>query len=130
MLAAINYASEKSNIPLVLFGSGANGSVSLKVALTNKKVRAVVALSPGEYFMPEIKIQDTIAPLRKPVFISSSKAEFPYVSKLASGIDESYITLFEPNQGPGYRGTASLSLDYEQNAEYWIALIRFFKDLV
>ena len=130
MLAAINYASEKSKIPQVLFGSGVNGSVCLKVALTNENVRAVVALSPGEYFLPEIKIQDTIAPLQKPVFISSSKVEYPYVSELASGIDENYITLFKPKQGPGYRGTASLSLDYEQNTEYWIALIRFFKKLV
>jgi dienelactone hydrolase len=130
VLAAINYASKKTSMPLVLFGSGVNGSISLKVAVTNENVRAVVALSPGEYFIPEIKIQNIIASLQKPVFISSSKDEFPYVSILASGIDEHYITLFEPKQGPGDRGTASLSLDYEQNTEYWIALIRFFKDLI
>jgi pimeloyl-ACP methyl ester carboxylesterase len=130
VVAAIKYAYEKSELPVVLFGSGANGSLSLKLALLNENVRAVVALSPGEYFMPEISIQDTIANLKKPVFISSSKVEFPYVSELASGIEEDYITLFEPRQGPGDRGTASLSLDYEQNTEYWIALILFFKDLM
>jgi len=130
VVAAINYAFEKSELPVVLFGSGANGSLSLKIAVTNEKVRAVVALSPGEYFLPEIKIQDTITTLQKPVFISSSKAEFPYVSELASSINENYISLFEPKQGPGDRGTASLSLDYEQNTEYWIALILFFKELM
>ncbi len=129
MMAAINYAFEKSELPVVLFGSGANGSLSLKIAVTKENVRAVVALSPGEYFLPEIKIQDTIAALQKPVFISSSKAEFPYVSELASGINDKYISLFEPKQGPGDRGTASLSLDYEQNTEYWIALILFFNEL-
>ena len=127
---AIQYVQGKSNLPVVLFGSGANGSLSLKIALSDSVVRAVVALSPGEYFMPEIKIQDIISPLKKPVFISSSKAEFPYVSELASGIDKDYITLFEPKEGAGERGTASFSVDYDYNTEYWIALILFFKDLM
>ena len=130
MLAAIQYVDEKSNLPVVLFGSGANGSLSLKIALSDSIVRAVVALSPGEYFMPEIKIQDIISPLEKPVFITSSKAEFPYVSELASGINKDYVSLFEPKQGEGERGTGSFSVDYEYNTEYWIALILFFKDLM
>jgi len=128
--AAIQYAYAKSKLPVVLFGSGANGSLSLKIALSDSIVRAVVALSPGEYFMPEIKIQDIISPLKKPVFISSSKAEFPYVSELASGIDKDYVTLFEPKEGAGERGTGSFSVDYDYNTEYWIALILFFKDLM
>ena len=130
MMAAISYAREKSKHPVVLFGSGANGSLSLKIALSDSSVRAVVALSPGEYFMPEIKIQDAISNLNKPVFISSSKAELPYVSELASGIDKEYVTLFEPKQGAGDRGTRSLTTDYEYNNEYWIALMLFFKDLM
>jgi len=128
--AAIRYVREKSNLPVVLFGSGANGSLSLKVALSDSLVRAVVALSPGEYFLPEIKIQEAIASLEKPVFITSSKAEFPYVSELASGIDPNYVSLFEPQQGAGERGTGSFSVDYEYNTEYWLALILFFKDLM
>ncbi len=130
MLAAIKYVGEKSNLPVVLFGSGANASLSLKVALSDSLVRAVIAVSPGEYYMPEIKIQDAISDLNKPVFITSSKVEFPYVSELASGIDKDYITLFEPKQGEGERGTRSFSVDYEYNIEYWLALILFFKDLM
>ncbi len=130
MLAAIRYVDEKSNLPVVLFGSGANGSLSLKIALSDSLVRAVVAVSPGEYFMPEIKIQDAISNLEKPVFITSSKTEYPYVSELASGMDANYVTLFEPKQGAGKRGTQSFSVDYEYNTEYWLALILFFKDLM
>lgn len=130
MLAAIRYVDEKSNLPVVLFGSGANGSLSLKLAVTDSLVRAVVAVSPGEYFMPEIKIQESISVLEKPVFITSSKTEFPYVKELASGINQEYVSLFEPKQGAGERGTRSFSVDYEYNTEYWIALILFFKDLM
>ena len=72
MKAAIEYAFNKSNQPVILFGSGANGSLSLKLAKENDNVRAVVALSPGEYFLPHINIQDTISNLKKPVFITSS----------------------------------------------------------
>ena len=129
-VAAIRYAREKSEQPVVLFGSGANGSLSLKIALSNTDVKAVIALSPGEYFMPEIKIQEVISPLEKPVFITSSKAELPYVSELASGMDKDYVTLFEPKQGAGDRGTRSFSADYSNNNEYWIALMLFFKDLM
>jgi len=128
--AAISYIQSKTELPVVLFGSGANASLSLKIAMENELVRATVALSPGEYFMPTVKIQDLIAGIKKPVFVSSSKAEIPYVSELSSGIEEEYLTLFEPKRGDGDRGTASLTADYEENNEYWVALILFFRDLI
>jgi len=130
MEAAIDYAFKKSNQPVILFGSGANGSLSLKMASENENVRAVVAFSPGEYFLPNIYIQDTITNLKKPTFISSSLSEIPYISQLASGIDEQYVTLFEPKLGDGSRGTASLTAETENNSEYWLALLLFFKDLI
>jgi pimeloyl-ACP methyl ester carboxylesterase len=128
--AAIEYIKGKSELPVILFGSGANASLSLKMAVENEHVRAVVALSPGEYFMPTLKIQDTISGLKKPVFITSSKSEFPYITELASGLEDEYATLFEPKQGEGHRGTESLSVNYDDNTEYWVALILFFRELI
>ena len=128
--AAIEYVQGKSQLPVILFGSGANGSLGLKLAVENEHVRAAVALSPGEYFMPALKIQDTITGLKKPVFITASKSEIPYVSELASGLEEDYLTLFEPKQGEGHRGSESLSINYNDNTEYWVALILFFRDLM
>lgn len=128
--AAIKYITAKSEFPLILLGSGANGSLSLKMAMDNEHVRAAVALSPGEYFLPEVKIQDAIAGLSKPVFIAASKTEFPYVSELASSMNEEFLTLFEPRQGEGQRGTESLSENYDDSTEYWVALMLFFRDLM
>lgn len=130
MQSAIRYVSSKSNLPVILFGSGANGSLSLKLANENENVRAVVAMSPGEYFLPNINIQDTISTLKKPVFITSSRSELTYVTQLVSGMDEKYVSLFEPKLGEGNRGTASLTAENEHNSEYWLALLLFFKDLV
>jgi len=128
--AAIQYIRGKSELPVILFGSGANGSLSLKIAAENENVRAAVALSPGEYFMPSLKIQDRIKDLKKPVFITASKAEIPYITELASDLDEEYLTLFEPRRGEGNRGSESLSEKYDENTEYWVALILFFRDLM
>ena len=128
--AAIEYIQGKSEHPVVLFGSGANGSLGLKIARENDHVRAAVALSPGEYFMPGLKIQDTISGLKKPVFITGSKDEIPYVTELASGVEEDYLTLFDPKKSEGKRGSESLSENYNDNTEYWVALILFFRDLL
>jgi dienelactone hydrolase len=130
MQAAIDYALAKSSKPVILLGSGANGSLCLKMAGENKSVRAVIALSPGEYFLPDLKIQETASNLEKPVFITSSKPEFPYASELSSGIPESYLTLFKPELGEGGRGSRSLTKENQYNSEYWLALILFFKDLI
>ena len=130
MLASIYYAYELSGKPVILFGSGANGSLSLKLGKSSELVRAVVAFSPGEYFLPELSIEDTIAGMAKPVFIASGKPEIPYVEQLASNIDEDYKTLFKPQLGEGLRGTASLNPKNENNSEYWLALLLFFKDLI
>ena len=130
ILAAIKYAKNKSDQPVILFGSGVNASLSLKLAKENEHVRAVIALSPGEYFQPQISIQDTITGIRKPVFVSSSLNELPYVQTLVSGINEDYLTLFEPKLGEGARGSASLTNKTENHSEYWLALLLFFKELV
>ena len=130
MLAAINYAFERSSQPVILFGSCANGSLSLKVARENDRVRAVVALSPGEYFLPTISIQDTITNLKKPVFVSSSLSESPYVVQLVSGVEKDYVRHFEPKMGEGGRGSVSLSTENPNHSEYWLELLLFFKDLV
>ena len=130
ILAAIEFAYAKSNKPVVLMGSGANGSLCLKVAYEHENVKAVIALSPGEYFLPGLNIQDTISHLNKPVFISSSLSELPFVSQLISEVDDQYISLFEPQLGEGGRGTASLTTANKHNSEYWFALLLFFKDLM
>lgn len=130
MNAAIRYAFFRSDLPVILFGSGVNASLSLKLATESELVKAVVALSPGEYFLPAISIHDTISNLRKPVFITSSQSEFPYMEQLVSGMDEHYVTLFKPELGEGSRGTGSLTTENEHNSEYWLALLLFFKDLM
>jgi pimeloyl-ACP methyl ester carboxylesterase len=130
ILAAIRYAYERSGQPVILFGSMANGSLCMKIARENDNVRAVVAFSPGEYFLPLLSIQDTIAGMKKPTFVTSSLSESPYMTELVSGIEADYVTVFQPELGEGGRGLESLANDNPNHSEYWLALLLFFKDLV
>lgn len=128
--AAIGFAVEKSQQPVILFGCGANGSLALKLTKEHEEVRAGVALSPGEYFLPDMSIRDTIAGLNKPVFVSSSKSEYPYLDQLVSKVEEENLVVFEPELAEGQRGSASLESNNENHSEYWLALLLFFKELL
>ncbi len=127
--AAIAYATKKTGLPVVLLGAGANASIAMKLARENAAVRAVVALSTGEYFRPRLIIRETVAGLEKPVLILTNQMEYPYVEELASGISNEYKTIFKPEEAQGSRGSRALLSDNPTNSEYWLSLLIFFKDL-
>jgi len=127
--AAVKKARDLSGNQVILLGAGANGSLAMKTAREMDEVKAVIALSPGEYFRPSLNIEDTISGLEKPVLITSSRLEFPYMEQLASGIDEQYKTIFAPENTEGARGTRALLPENPSNGEYWLTLLLFFKDL-
>jgi len=127
--AAINYAVQKSERKVVLLGAGANGSLALKRAKENENVKAAVALSPGEYFQTVFAVSDTITGLRKPILITATVEELPYVESMLSNVDENNKTIFAPEQAEGERGTKALLSENKTRSEYWLALLLFFKDL-
>jgi hypothetical protein len=127
--AAISYAHEKSGDKVILLGAGANGALVLKAAKEQDAVRAAISLSPGEFFLPMLSIQDTISGLQKPLLVTSSRLEFPYVEELLSNVAEDYKTIFVPESAEGERGTGALLSDNPSNSEYWLAVLLFFKDL-
>lgn len=126
--AAIDYAITASGKEVVLLGSGATGSLCLKLAKEMDEIMGVVAFSPGEFYAPFLSIQDTISGMQKPVFVASTQLEHPYVEQMLSGIDEEFKTSFKPEGGEGLRGTNALKPDNPTNGEYWLALLLFFKE--
>jgi hypothetical protein len=127
--AAISYAYQKSGEKVILLGAGANGSLVLKAAREQDAVRAAIALSPGEFYMPLLSIQDTISGIQKPLLVTSSRMEYPYIVELMSNVDEDYKTIFAPENSEGERGTKALLSENPSNSEYWLAVLLFFKDL-
>jgi dienelactone hydrolase len=128
--AALAYVKRFNDKPVVLFGSAFSASLCLMVAENNPRVRAVVALDPGEYFQPLIHMADEISRVNKPVFIGCSAVDYDYLQKLVRNMSPELVTLFKPQTGEGARGTAALKEGNPTRNEYWFALTLFFKKLV
>lgn len=126
ILAAIDYAFEKSKKPVILFGSSYSASLALVVAKSNAKVKAVVAFSPGEYFENTLNVQTSLTGYDKPVFAAVSKKEFSYLETLLTGVTKNK-TIFQPQSGDGEHGSKALWKSNKSSSEYWMALISFLK---
>ncbi|OFY18557.1 MAG: hypothetical protein A2W98_04820 [Bacteroidetes bacterium GWF2_33_38] len=134
--AAVEYAYKKSNQKVVLVGSSYSASLSLVIGKTNDKVKAIVALSPGEFFKPLLDVKQEITGLTKPVFVGCSQREFPYAQEYESVINSKQKVFFKPQDGPGEHGAKSLwekadtgKSDYDSSKEYWMALLVFFNQI-
>ena len=131
IIAAVSKAHELSGEKnVILLGSGANGSLCLKVGKEHPDVAAVIALSPGEFFRPAMLMEDTLAGMQKPVFVTSTQQEYPYIEQMLTGIGDPYKTIYKPQEQEGERGTRALEPGTPSNSEYWLALILFIKDLM
>ncbi len=126
MIAAINYAYQKSGKKVVLVGSSYSASLALKIAATNKKVSAVLAFSPGEYFGEKLNLKKEITEISVPVFATSSKDESSSVTVLLSDIKPKIKVHFIPTSA-GKHGSSALWKNNPNNQEYWEALKAFMK---
>ncbi len=126
--AAIKWVKERSNKPVILFGSSFSASLCLMIAKDDEDVKAVVAFSPGEFFTPEISIQSEIKDLEKPVFVASSTRENSYINEMLSFVPSINKTIFAPKNG-GEHGSKSLWKSNPNNQEYWLALTMFFSKI-
>lgn len=129
MLAAIEWAYNKSNKKVVLFGSSYSASLALKIGRSNPKVKAVVAFSPGEYFQPGFILKDHLNGYDIPVFVACSQREFAYMGSLLAAIPDNLKSVFKPQEGPGEHGSKALWNANPSSNEYWLALLLFFKTL-
>jgi len=127
--ASIKWVKERSDKPVVLFGSSFSASLSLLMAKDNPDIDAVIAFSPGEFFEPEINIKTEIKNLKKPVFVAASKREEPYIKEMFSFVPSTNKTIFVPEKGPGEHGSKSLWNSNPTSKEYWLALTMFFSKI-
>lgn len=129
MRAAIDWAYEKSQKQVIIFGSSYSASLSLKIARSNSKVKAVIAFSPGEYFQPDLVIKDNLNGFDKKVFVACSQREYTYMNDMLSAIPDSLKSVFKPQEGSGEHGSKALWSENPSSNEYWLALFLFFKTI-
>ena len=128
--AAIEYV-RKINLktPFILLGSSFSSSLALITAKNDPDIKAIIAFSPGEFFLPEMELINVVKDYTKPVFAGFSLAEYPFFASDLMDIQNEHITLFKPSHGPGTR-TAEALLSASANAEeYWFALLVFIRSI-
>ena len=134
MRAAISYAEKNfATGKLIIWGSSYSSALSLKLAAEmSESVDAVIAFSPGEYFIAQGKPRDYITSVAGDIlqhtFITSAKSEKGnwwgiYVS-IASDNKIYYLP-----ETVGNHGSKALWSQYSDSAGYWKALKSFLASI-
>lgn len=126
--AAMEYAWEQNPKELILLGSSYSASLVMLEGIANQHVKAIISFSPGEYFGDDLRMEESIDSLDKPLFIAATQREVPYVKQMMSNIPEDVYTLFTPEK-PGVHGAKSLWEENVSKDEYWLALLLFINNL-
>ncbi|VAW25594.1 hypothetical protein MNBD_BACTEROID04-1410 [hydrothermal vent metagenome] len=125
--AAIDYMYEMNgHQPIILVGSSYSATLALLIGGTSKKVKAIVAFSPGEYY-GSIDVKNTIKNIDKPIFVTSSKKETPKLEELVSLINPINVTHYKPIVN-GIHGSKALWSSTVGNENYWQSFSNFLKE--
>ncbi len=127
--AAIDYAGSINSKPVILFGSSFSASLCMLEGMNNERVSAVVAFSPGEYFEPEISVKKEIKNFNKPLFVSSSGNEYPYIIAMLEDIPDSIKTIYRHEGGNDTHGAKVLWESNKESRECWLELLMFFRKI-
>ena len=126
--ASIDYAWNLNPKEVILLGSSYSASLAMLEGEDNPYVKAVIAFSPGEYFGDDLRMQESIDSLSKPLFIAVTEREEPYVKQMMGNVPADGYTLFRP-ENPGMHGARALWEDNPSKDEYWLALLMFINNL-
>ncbi len=127
--ASVEYVKKMSDHPVILLGSSFSASLAIIAAKADTAVKAVVAFSPGEFFLPVTEIKNELQDFNKPIFAGFSEEEAPYVREMFSLSTSNKISLFYPSYNAGKRTAEALLSSNDSNDEYWLALLIFLRSL-
>ena len=124
MRAAMDYIEKMAlNRQYLVFGSSFSATLALKAANQNRRVAAVIAFSPGEYFSP-LKATDWLKDFDRLTYVSYIGREEPFVAELEKEIPAELLTKYR-QPGIGVRGAPALWSDNEQANSGWMSLMMF-----
>lgn len=122
--AAVDFAYKRNKNPIILVGSSYSASLALLIAAEQpERVCAVAAFSPGEY-LKHTQVGASLAGLKIPAFVTSSKKEIPSTEAVISQVNPVFVTHFKP-KGEGEHGSRVLWKTSLHNHEYWQAFTAF-----
>jgi len=128
--AAVAYAYQKYQQPVILWGSSYSSTLVLYLAVESDKVQAVVSFSPGNYFANQKgDLVALLSDFDKPFFLTSSKREAAEVATLIADkeLNEKQVQ-FQPSTN-GFHGSRALWAHQPGGEEYWTAIDAFLAKL-
>jgi hypothetical protein len=99
------------------------------LAVHDPNVKGIMAFSPGEFFRPSIDISEYLHDLEKPVFVTGSGAEIPYIIDMFHGMESQLLSIYKPISVHEKRGVSILLDNTIVGKEYWLALLIYIKSL-
>lgn len=126
IIAAVDFAVAKYQKRIILWGSSYSATLAIYQAIENRKIEAVIAFSPGDYFAEQKKsLQEKLKGFKKPMFITSSKDEAGELTRMLSNIHLKKNQVHFIPESKGIHGSRALWKTYEYNQEYWRAINDF-----
>jgi dienelactone hydrolase len=127
--AAIDFVNTITAKKVILCGSSYSASLVLLEAAGNEQVKAVIAFSPGEYFMEDKKVDENIQGIDVPMFVVSTHREYPYVKEIFADMPKDKLTIYTSKKGEGAHGSKSLWKSTPGNESLWLSLMMFINKL-
>lgn len=131
LVGALDYAEEQfSPETMIVWGSSYSASLALILAAEHpEEIDAVLSFSPGEYFLyNDQRVEDYVAQITQPVFITSAKHEENSWRVIADRISSAGCLFFVPEES-GVHGSSALLEQTPNHAEYWRAVEQFLLSL-
>lgn len=116
---------EITDAPLILFAEQQMASVALLESLRNFRVRAVVAVSPGEYFWDREGVKSRINGNRVPLLVMHTSEETEFVKKLFSDYPPSLLIGAPVLERSGFHDLAE---NTKTSGAAWLAVNIFYKE--
>jgi alpha-beta hydrolase superfamily lysophospholipase len=124
--SAIEFCYDLNNKnPIILLGSSYSASLSLLISIETNKVKATIAISPGEY-LKGINLADKIKSIDKPTFVTSPKKEIEQVTDLMRNVKPKFVEHFKPTV-EGFHGSKTLWESVKGYETFWDPLARFLE---
>jgi alpha-beta hydrolase superfamily lysophospholipase len=126
IIAAIDFAYDLNNKkPIILFGSSYSASLCLLISTETNKIKATVAISPGEY-LKGINLASGIKPINKPTFVTSPRKEIKQVADVMKNVKPKFVEHFKPTV-EGFHGSKTLWESVKGHETFWKPLEQFLE---
>src|SRR6056297_1551314 len=128
--AAIDFLHKRYKKEVILWGSSYSSSLALLEGVSNDKVKAIIAFSPGDYFGDAVPSLGTIfTKADKPFLVTSSKSESEALTTLIGDVKLGEgQSQFIP-RSEGFHGSRALWTGQKGADEYWNAVTTFLNKI-